>query len=190
MRLAQSAWLEVDTSTIRNCWKKANILPETTHATPLPQPSLPIASLVHLQEDPVTVAEARLAAALDELESTGALQRSNRMSISELVNPPDEAYLVSKTTNEDIFDAVMEARRAREGGQTGQDDIDEDTLVDPIPTRAEALQMALGLSRYTMDKDDDLLRKMDSVLVSFRRQARRLEMSSLKESKITSYFVQ
>ncbi|KAH9033270.1 hypothetical protein EDB85DRAFT_1864609 [Lactarius pseudohatsudake] len=112
------------------------------------------------------------------------------MSISELVNPPDEAYLVSKTMNEDIFDAVMEARWAQEGGQTGQDDIDEDTPVDPIPTRAEALQMALGLSHYTMDKDDDLLRKMDLVLVSFRQQAHRLEMSRLKESKITSYFVQ
>ncbi|KAH9074887.1 hypothetical protein EDB83DRAFT_2218692 [Lactarius deliciosus] len=117
------------------------------------------------------------------------------MSISEFLNPPDEAYLVSKTTNKDIYDAVMEARQAREGCQTSQDDIDEDTMtgvnnpVDPIPTHAEALQMALGLSRYTMDKDNDLLRKMDSVLVSFRRQARKLEMSSLKQSKITSYFV-
>ncbi|KAH9043555.1 hypothetical protein EDB83DRAFT_2639820 [Lactarius deliciosus] len=125
----------------------------------------------------------------------GALQRSNRMSISEFLNPPDEAYLVSKTTNEDIYVAAMEARRAREGCQTSQDDIDEDTVtgvdnpVDPIPTCTEALQMALGLSRYTMDKDDDLLRKMDSVPVSFRQQARKLEMSSLKQSKITSYFV-
>ncbi|KAH9158758.1 hypothetical protein EDB89DRAFT_1917457 [Lactarius sanguifluus] len=143
--------------------------------------SLPIASLVHPQEDLVAVAEAQLVTALDELESTSALQRSNRMSISEFLNPPDEAYLVSKTTNEDIFDAVMEARWAQEG---------VDNPVDPIPTRAEALQMALGLSRYTMDKDEDLLRKMDLVLVSFRWQARKLEMSSLKESKITSYFVQ
>ena len=47
MHLAQKAWQEVDTTTIRHCWGKANILPEMTGTTPLIQPTLPIAALVH-----------------------------------------------------------------------------------------------------------------------------------------------
>lgn len=192
MRLAQNAWLEVDTSTIRHCWQKAGILPEMTD-TVLTQPTVPVSLLINPQ-DPILSAEGRLTLALDELESTGVLQPSNRMSLSDLLNPMDEAHSLVMTTDEDIYNSVLEARQAREGGdsgQGGQDDIDEDSddLVDPIPTRAEAIRAALVVSRYTMDKDDPILQEVEPALASFRRRARILEMMDMKDSKITSYFV-
>ena len=187
MHLAQHAWREVDTSTIRHCWQKAGILPEMTD-TPLTQPTVPVSLLVH-PRDPISAVEDQLTAALDELESTGVLQRSNRMSISDLLNPVDEAHFLVTTTDEDIFNAVMEARQVQEGEKSIQDDFDEDLLVDPIPTRAEAIRAALMISRYSMHQADPILQEVEPALASFKRRARILETRDMKESKITSYFV-
>ena len=75
MRMADEAWGEVDTTTIRNCWCKAGILPDLTspssHTT---QPSIPISSLVHdtlLQTDPIVEAERQVQIALDGLVAMG-----------------------------------------------------------------------------------------------------------------------
>ena len=188
MHLAQNAWLEVDTSTIRHCWQKAGILPERTD-TALTQPTVPVSLLVN-PPDPILSAEGQLTLALDELEITGVLQPSNRMSISDLLNPADEAHSLITTTDEDIYNSVIEARQAREGGEHDQDDVDEDLPVDPIPTRAEAIRAALVVSRYTIDKADPILQEVEPALASFRRRARVLAMRDMKDSKITSYFVQ
>jgi len=46
MRLADAAWREVDTTTIRHCWRKADILPAMP--TPLPvQPTIAISTLIN-----------------------------------------------------------------------------------------------------------------------------------------------
>ena len=90
-------------------------------------------TLVHPQ-DPISAIEDQLTAALDELESTGVSQHSNQMSILDLLNPVDEVHSLVTTTDEDIFNTVMEARQIQEGDKSIQDDLDEDLLVDPIPT--------------------------------------------------------
>jgi hypothetical protein len=69
----------------------------------------------------------------------------------------------------------MEARQAREGGQSGQDksdDIDKDTLVDPIPTHAEALGAV-------KDKNNPFFQQLDSTLGTFGRQTHTLDMNSI-----------
>jgi len=134
-------------------------------AASLTQLTLPTSSIIHPQEDPVTIAENRLIAVLDELENIGALQRSNRMELEEILNPPGEAGGIDASTDEDIFDAVMEARRG-EGCHDG-DDTDTDILLDPTPTRAEALQAALTIIRYIKDKDGAYFRELESVLAEF-----------------------
>ena len=83
--------------------------------------------------------------ALDELESTGSLQHSNQIDISDLLNPADEAHFLSSTSDEDIFNAVMENKQAQEKGASDCNAIEEH-LVDPIPTCAEAHRAALTLS--------------------------------------------
>ncbi|KAF8228815.1 hypothetical protein L208DRAFT_1026858, partial [Tricholoma matsutake] len=48
MCLADVAWHEVDTSTIRNCWHKAGILPDALHETAVTStPSVPVSSLLN-----------------------------------------------------------------------------------------------------------------------------------------------
>ena len=114
------------------------------------------------------------------------MQRSNHMSISDLL---DEAHFLVTTTDEDIFNAVMEARQVQEGDKSIQDDFDEDLLVDPILTCAEAIRAALMISRYSMHQADPILQEVEPALASFKRRARILETRDMKESKITSYFV-
>ena len=81
MRLADAAWHEVDTTTIRNCWHKAGILPEMDPTAPCAlQPSIPVSSLLHnlaVQTDPIAHAERQVEIALDDLVATGALQTKN-----------------------------------------------------------------------------------------------------------------
>lgn len=81
MQLANDAWNEVDTMTIRNCWQKAQILPNTnglliSESASYIQPSLPISSLIHTTEpcnNPIMQAEKAVHEALDDLEATRAL---------------------------------------------------------------------------------------------------------------------
>ena len=142
MRLANHAWLEVDATTIQHCWDKSGILPDTQHTTSLIQPTLPISSLLHHQEDPISVAKNQVINLLDELENTGALQHSNWMGLLELLNPANEAHGMDKVTDKDIFDAVMEAR---EQEMEWHNDIGADTMAnaEPTLTHTEVLQVTL-----------------------------------------------
>ena len=116
MQLAVQSWDDVDTTTIRNCWRKAGILPNI--ASPPIQPSLPISSLVHtdadlaVPNDPIVQAENNVQGTLDDLQSIGALQRSNWMTIDELLNPAAESHKISYVTDEDIYKAVIDATKA------------------------------------------------------------------------------
>jgi hypothetical protein len=115
MRMANAAWNEVTTNTIRNCWRKAGILPENnslSSSSTRAQPSIPIPSL--LTSDPAGEAEKQVEAALDDLIARGALQPGNRMDIKKLLNPAGEIPILSEASDEDIFQSVMDAVEARE----------------------------------------------------------------------------
>ncbi|KIK80404.1 hypothetical protein PAXRUDRAFT_15820 [Paxillus rubicundulus Ve08.2h10] len=193
MHLADKAWNKVDTTTIRNCWHKAGILPDFD--SPPIQPSLPILSLVHtasnspLPQDPIAQVETLVQNTLDDLESTGALQHSNRMDITELLNPAAEAHNVFGATNEDIYQAVMDAKKVWESAVWGaSDDVDNDTPVEPAPTCGEALQAVLLLRKYTEDLNDPFAHKLEMMLGSFGQMTRMKEMQGMKDSKLTSYY--
>ena len=129
--------------------------------------------------------EKQLIATLDELERTGVLQHSNHMGISELLNPLDEAFAVTKATDKDIFDAVMEAKRVQEDEN---DDIDDIDLIEPVPTRVELLQAVSLITRYTRYNDSTYLRKVDSIMASFAWQTRTPAMDNTIQTRLTSYF--
>ena len=82
MCLADFAWHEVNTTTIQNCWHKGGILPDV-HALPSSsqyKPLIPISSLLHdssSEMDPIAHAERQVGLALNDLEETSALQKSN-----------------------------------------------------------------------------------------------------------------
>ena len=123
----------------------------------------------------VSHAETLGTAALDELEATGALQRPNWMGITELLNPAIEANDISGTTDQDIYECVMEVKRMREHEGLNSDDVD---IPEPVPTHCEALQAALALKRYLHTFGDDMsfACKLEGLLGLFGQQTWAAEM--------------
>ncbi|KAJ3710522.1 DDE superfamily endonuclease-domain-containing protein [Lentinula raphanica] len=153
MRLAEKAWKEVEASTIAHCWRKTGILPTSESTNPSSGAvSVPIASLVHeTSHDPIQIAEQEVEDALDGLVNTGALQHVNRMSIDALLNPKKEAhFMMHETSDQEIFDAVMDAHAAQDNGEIngGDDDKDDDAPVPVRPSRRQALHAATTLKDY------------------------------------------
>ena len=82
-----------------------------------------------------------------------------------------EAHNVFDASDEDIYQAVMEAKGARGLSATsGGDNNDHDGPVESAPTRNEALQAALLLCKYTKDLNDPFARRLETMLGSFGRQ--------------------
>ena len=71
MQLADAAWHEVDAMNIKNCWRKAGILP-SMESPAAAQPTVSISSLLNTdsdgQGDCISDAEKHVEGALDELE--------------------------------------------------------------------------------------------------------------------------
>jgi DDE superfamily endonuclease len=192
MRIADAAWRNVDTTTIRNCWRKAGILPEMDSSR-TSQPSIPISSLLHdpaSETDPVAHAEKQVEAALDDLVATGALQTKNRMDIESLLNPAGESHVLTETSDKEIYQAVMDSIVARENVEiNGGDDVNEDdTPIEPRPTRRDVLKAVSTISRYAEDLNYPIARKFEALLGSFNRQIRLEETKSMKETVLTDFF--
>ncbi|KAJ3831383.1 hypothetical protein F5878DRAFT_667614 [Lentinula raphanica] len=101
--------------------------------------------------DPIQIAEQEVEDALDGLVNTGALQHVNRMSIDALLNPKKEAhFMMHETSDQEIFDAVMDAHAAQDNGEIngGDDDKDDDAPVPVRPSRRQALHAATTLKDY------------------------------------------
>ena len=197
--MAQVAWNEVDTTTIRNCWRKAGILPAlpALPSSEQREPAVPISSLIHSTDSDTAAAttfncishtKTLVTTALDELETTGALQHSNRMDITELLNPAIETNNIFRATDEDIYNSMMEARKLKE--QDGLGDGDDVNIPKPVPTQREALQAAFVLKRYLSTFNDDLLfaRKLEVMVGLFGQQTWAAKMQGMTETKLTDFF--
>ncbi|KAG6377548.1 hypothetical protein JVT61DRAFT_15363 [Boletus reticuloceps] len=140
----------------------------------------------HQITDPTLQAETLVEAALDNLESTGALQHSNRMTISELLNLAIEAHNIFDATDEDIYEAVMDVKMLQEqSAVSGAGDDDPDEVVEPAPTWSEAIRAALLLRRYMNLKDlnDPFARKLEAMLGLFGQQTCRTEMEGTRHEE-------
>jgi hypothetical protein len=144
MCLAQTAWHEVDASTICHCWLKAGILPDSAFSTNTVPPRIMVSSLL-CANDPIQSAERNVESSLDELEQTGVLQHANRLMLNDLLNPEPERQVIEHTTDEEIFHAVMASRAAEEDMELvgGADDDDDDAVIPPWPSRKAALEEGL-----------------------------------------------
>ena len=189
MQLADIAWHEVNASTIQHCWRKAGILPEplSTQLTP----SILI-SLILNQQDPVIDAEKEVKAALEALVATGVLQSNNRMSIEALLNPQEELLTIKETTDKEIFQAVMDAKKVCEEStyDKGDNDIEDDSPSYIIrPTHNKVLQAALVVKKYIEELNNPFARKLEGIINSFGRQMRLIEAQALKPTVMTDYFI-
>jgi len=146
MWLADQAWDDVDTTTIQHCWQKAGILPPIDPSESiLAPPTIPISSLLCTASpnpDPIAAVEDKLRRALDDLEVTGVLQHKNRVDIEDLLDPPEESWMMEQSTDKEIYQAVMATWKEREGGDIsgGDDDDQEEGAPEPYPTYREIFQ--------------------------------------------------
>ncbi len=191
MRIAEAAWQDVDTTTIRKCWQKAGIVPDVAAPSASTQPTIPISALLNnsaSQTDPIAHAESQVEQALDDLVATGVLQKENRMDINSLLNPVGESHVLTETSDQEIYQAVMDAVEARENIEmSGGDDGDGDT-VEPNPTRRDVLKAASTISDYIGTINDPLARKIEVLLGSFKRQLHLHEAKTMKDTVLTDYF--
>jgi hypothetical protein len=96
---------------------------------------------------------------------------------------------MQETSDEEIFDAVMECRNAQEDASNmGGDDVDDTSPCEPLPLRCEMLQAALVINRYVQNIDDPLARRVEAVLGSLGRQTRYESQHDKVDSKITDFF--
>ena len=148
---------------IRNCWKKANILPLSS-CTPVSNLSIPISSLLNVDniEGLVAHAKKQLNHAFDELGSTWILQAYNRMDIKALLNPADKSQVINKTTDEEMCQAVLDVRKTQEEGLIidGDNNIDGDASSESCPMHCKVLWAVSVINKYIDILDDPVAYKL------------------------------
>src|SRR6266571_7613654 len=102
-------------------------------------PSIPVSSLLYndvpSQMDPVVYVKRQVEVALDKLIAIGALQKMNQMEIESLLNPEGDSQILTEISNEEIYQAVMDALEAHKNMEiTGWDDMDNNVPPEPCPT--------------------------------------------------------
>jgi DDE superfamily endonuclease len=193
MQMADEAWKEVDTTTIRNCWCKAEISPDLTSTSSCTtQPSIPISSLVHdtsSQMDLIVEAERQVQIVLDDLVAAGALQTQNQIDINALLNPDGESQVLTETSDKEIYHAVMDSIKARENIDiNGGDDVDDDSPLEPHPTRREVLRVLSTIGKCIEASNDPIAHKLDALMGTFSQQLRLNETQSMRPTLVTDFF--
>ncbi|KAI0245438.1 hypothetical protein BJV78DRAFT_1138610 [Lactifluus subvellereus] len=112
------------------------------------------------------------------------------MDIKSLLNPAAESQVIDMTTDEEIYQAVIDARSAQEDTiiNGGDDDTNDGGPIEDCPTRCEALQAASVLSRYVDHINNPGARKLEAALGSFEWQTCLDESCSQTSTRITDYF--
>ena len=139
--------------------------------------------------DPVASpnAETILQTALDDLQSTGTLQQSNRMSITELLNPVTETTNVFDATDEDIFWAVVDVKELQESMVTADNETDCAAL-EPCPSWMDVLRAVMMVKRDLATSEDSCDHKLEILLDSYAQRTRAAGIWDARESKLTDYF--
>ena len=125
-------------------------------------PLIPISSLLHdssAQIDPITHIERQVKAALDDLVAMGALQKTNWMEIESLLNLAGESQVLTKTSDTEIYQAVVSAIDACENMEiNGGDDVDNinDIPLEPHPSQHDVLKAVSTIGRYIDDLNDPI----------------------------------
>ena len=117
------------------------------------------------------------------------MQPLNRMSITEFLNPAAETHNLFEATENDIYEAVMDAKTVKDGLDGDNNDSEKDvTPTKPGPARHEALQAVLTLQEYIGTINDPFVRKLEVMLNSFGWATWAAVAQSMKDTKLTDYF--
>ena len=111
------------------------------------------------------------------------------MDIEALLNPAGESHILTETSDEEIYQAVIDSISARENIEiNGGDDVDVDGPVEPYPTRREVLKAVSTIGKYTNDLNDPFAQKIEALLGSFTKQLHLEETKRMKNTVLTDFF--
>jgi hypothetical protein len=113
------------------------------------------------------------------------------MDIESLLNPAGESHILAESSDQEIYQAVMDSIAARENIEaSGSDDVDdsEDIHIEPRPTRRDVLKAVSTISKYVDEVNDPIACKVEGILSSFNRQLRLDESRSMKSTVLTAFF--
>jgi hypothetical protein len=118
------------------------------------------------------------------------VQRSNRMDITELLNPAVESHNLFDATDKDIFDSVMGAKMVSEGNARGKDNDTDIDVPEAMagPTRRELLEAALMLRKHAATLNEPFACKLEVMLGLFGQWTCAVEMQDLRDTKKTDFF--
>ncbi|KAG5333423.1 hypothetical protein C0989_005807, partial [Termitomyces sp. Mn162] len=200
LQMADTAWKEVDTTTIWNCWNKTGILPDklikpSAANGPASAPSVPVSSLLNAKPaDAINAADVEVQKALSYLEQHGVLQHKNWMDIDELFNPINENKMYAdgiaeEEIEKDIFLAVVEGQKGEQNQEEKSSDaVDDSEVISVKPSHQEALNVASTILRYVSDMDQQYACQLEGILVSFGCQTHLEEFQSLQPTTLNEYF--
>ena len=140
--------------------------------------------------NPLIFTKNLVSTALNHLTSRGVLQPSNQMTVEELLNPLDEDFNLDGVTDEEIFKAVMNSKAQHENvvANNGDNNIDNDALIEPPPSCHEALQAKIIIEKYIETINEPHAHKFESILVDFACSTRLTDTQKMKVSLLTDYF--
>jgi hypothetical protein len=138
--------------------------------------------------DLVVHAERQVEDAIDNLVTTGALQKTNRMDIESLLNPEGESHVLTESSDTEIYQAVIDAIEACENIDiNGGDDVDDDVPLKPHPTWCDVLKAVSTICRYTEDINKPIAQKVEAILGSFNSQICLNETKGMKNTIFTHF---
>ena len=133
--------------------------------------------------DPIAHAEKQVKVVLDDLVTTGALQKSNWMDIESL-NPAGESHVLMEGSDCEIYQSVMDAIAACKNIKINSGE-DINIFHEPPPTLHDILKAISTIGKYT---DNMNACKMEVILDTFTRQCCLDETRTMKNSVLTDFF--
>ena len=114
----------------------------------------------------------------------------NRMDIKLLLNPEGESILLTETSDQEIYQAVMDAVDAHENIHINStDDINDiQSATNPRPTRRDVLKAVSTIRQYVEDLNDPISRKLEALLASFNMNLCVDQSKSMKSTVLTDFF--
>lgn len=183
MRLADIAWLHVKPEVHRNCWRKAGILPPQDSVRENTPPPNPVMNIDHLL-NPAQSAEQELETEINQLVDRGCLQKRDRMSLEEILDPEGEhGSGVQTRTDEEIVEALQKVSVDSE-----VTDVEDQEAEIRVVGRSEALEAANTLRCFISDRTDEWARTLENTLATMTLETRHEAIQTMKSTVITSYF--
>ena len=126
----------------------------------------PVTFPMSFHPDPIIQAERQMEEVLNNLVSTGALQKNNQMDIESLLNPEGKCHVImTKSTDMEIYQDVMDTRAARDNIEiNGGNDLDEGMPIELQPSWHNILNTTYMISKYLSSINDPNAPKIEPLL--------------------------